>query len=305
MRGQLLKDEFNRSGPVLHLLLRYTRAPPSGQGGAIERAARSGRTALDLGGSVRWQTVSPKQCAHTALVDTNQNCLIALLSRRDRAALLDISESVELELGTVLCEPGEPTRHVYFPIDSFISLVAAIEGGSALEVGMVGREGMLGAQLVLGVNAMALHALVQGAGTARRIAAARFRRELSRSSSLQLALKRYVHVLMTQLATSAACTRFHSVEPRLARWLLMTQDRAHSDSFHLTHEFLAHMLGVRRVGITGAASDLQRSGLIRYHRGEIAVLDRAGLEAAACSCYGADRQAYDGMLGRSRSRQNA
>jgi CRP-like cAMP-binding protein len=229
-------------------------------------------------------------------VGTIENRLIALLSRRDRAALLDISESVELELGTVLCEPGEPTRHVYFPIDCFISLVAAVEGAPALEVGMVGREGMLGAQLVLGVGEMPLHALVQGPGTSRRIPAAAFGRALSGSDSLQRALNRYVHVLMMQLATSAVCTRFHSVEPRLARWLLMTQDRANSDRFHLTHEFLAHMLGVRRVGITGAASDLQRSGLIRYHRGEITVLDRAGLEAAACSCYGADRQAYEGML---------
>ena len=223
---------------------------------------------------------------------TTENRLIALLSRRDRASLLDISESVELELGTVLCEPGAPTRHVYFPIDCFISLVAAIEGVPALEVGMVGREGLLGAQLVLGVGAMPLHALVQGAGTARRLAAAPFRRALCASSSLQRALNRYVYVLMAQLATSAVCTRFHSVEPRLARWLLMTQDRAHCDSFHLTHEFLAHMLGVRRVGVTGAASDLQRHGLIRYRRGEITVLDRAGLEAAACSCYEADRQAY-------------
>jgi CRP-like cAMP-binding protein len=229
-------------------------------------------------------------------MDSTENRLIARLSRRDRASLLDISESVELELGTVLCEPGEPTRHVYFPIDCFISLVATIEGVPALEVGMVGREGLVGAQLVLGVGAMPLHALVQGAGTARRLAATPFRRALCASSSLQQALNRYVYVLMAQLATSAVCTRFHSVEPRLARWLLMTQDRADSDSFHLTHEFLAHMLGVRRVGITGAASDLQRNGLIRYRRGEITVLDRAGLEAAACSCYGADRLAYDGML---------
>lgn len=162
---------------------------------------------------------------------------------------------------------------------------------------MVGREGMLGAQLALGVSSIPLHALVQGAGTAWRIAAAPFRHALSDSKALQLSLNRYVYVLMAQLATSAACTRFHRVEPRLARWLLMTQDRAHSDSFHLTHELLAHMLGVRRVGITGAACDLQRLGLIRYRRGAITVLDRAGLEAAACSCYAADRRAYDATLG--------
>jgi CRP-like cAMP-binding protein len=225
-----------------------------------------------------------------------ENQLINLLPRRDRVSLLAASESVQLDLGAVLCEPGQPTRHVYFPTSCYISLVSAIEGEPGLEVGMVGREGMLGAQLVLGVSAIPLHALVQGAGMARRISAARFRHALSASKALQLALNRYVYVLMAQLATSAACTRFHHVEPRLARWLLMTQDRAHSDSFHLTHEFLANMLGVRRVGITGAASDLQRHGLIRYHRGDITVLDRAGLEAAACSCYAADRRAYDATV---------
>jgi CRP-like cAMP-binding protein len=230
-------------------------------------------------------------------MDTAENHLIAKLPSRDRASLLEACETVQLELGTVLCEPGEPTRHAYFPNDCFISLISAIDGDAGIEVGMVGREGMLGAQLVLGVSAIPLHALVQGAGTARRIEAARFRRVLSASKALQLALNRYVYVLMAQLATSAACTRFHRVEPRLARWLLMTQDRSHSDSFHLTHEFLARMLGVRRVGITGAACDLQRHGLIRYHRGDITVLDRAGLEGAACSCYAADRRAYEETVG--------
>lgn len=230
-------------------------------------------------------------------MDLAENHLIALLPRSDRVSLLGACESVQLELGTVLCRPGEPTRHVYFPNDCFISLVTAAHAEPGLEVGMVGREGMLGAQLALGVSAVPLHALVQGAGTARRVAAAPFRRELAASKALQQSLNRYVYVLMSQLATSAACTRFHHVEPRLARWLLMTQDRAHSDNFHLTHELLAHMLGVRRVGITGAASDLQRHGLIRYHRGAITVLDRAGLEAAACSCYAADRRAYDATFG--------
>jgi len=225
------------------------------------------------------------------------NQLIALLPRRDRARLLAAGESVPLALGSVLCEPGEPTRHVYFPDDAFISLVAAIDGEPGLEVGMVGNEGMLGAQLALGVATIPLHAVVQGAGTARRIATAPFRRELAASAPLQRALHRYLYVLMAQLATSAGCTRFHSVGPRLARWMLMSQDRAHSDSFHLTHEFLAYMLGVRRVGITAAAGDLQRRGLIRYHRGEITVLDRAGLEGASCGCYAADRQAYGLMLG--------
>jgi CRP-like cAMP-binding protein len=226
-----------------------------------------------------------------------ENHLIAQLPRRDRAALLAVCEPVSLELGTVLWDAGRTTRHVYFPIDAFISLVTAIEGEPALEVGMVGREGMLGAQLALGVSAIPLHALVQGTGSARRIEAAPFRRELALSKALQSVLNRYLYVLMAQLATAAACTRYHSIGPRLARWMLMSQDRAHADSFRLTHEFLAYMLGVRRVGITRAAGELQQRGLVHYHRGEITVLDRAGLEAAACGCYAADQNVYERMLG--------
>lgn len=226
-----------------------------------------------------------------------ENHLIARLPLRERRRLLAICEPVQLALGSVLCEPGQPTRHVFFPNDCFISLVSAIEGEPGLEVGMVGREGMLGAQLVLGVRDVPLHALVQGAGNAWRIESARFRREIAVNRALQQSLNRYIYVLMAQLATSAACTRFHNLGPRLARWLLMTQDRARSDSFHLTHEFLARMLGVRRVGVTCAANDLQHHELIHYHRGNITVLDRAGLEGAACGCYAADRQVYGRMLG--------
>ncbi|MEJ8816058.1 helix-turn-helix domain-containing protein [Variovorax ureilyticus] len=128
---------------------------------------------------------------------------------------------------------------------------------------------------------------------ARLYAAAPFRREFGASKPFQRVLNRYLYVRMAQLATLAACTRFHSVGPRLARWLLMSEDRAHSESFHLPHESLAYMLGVRRVGIIGASSDLQHRGLIRYHRGEITLLDRPGLEAAACGCYASDRHAYE------------
>jgi len=227
---------------------------------------------------------------------TPENHLIDLLPRKDRLRLLGLCEPVHLVLGAVLCEPAKATRHVYFPIDGFISLVAAIDGKPGLEVGMVGREGMLGAQLALGVNTVPLHALVQGPGTAWRIDARDFRRELIDSQALQRVMNRYLYVVMAQLATSAVCLRFHLIGPRLARWLLMSQDRAHSDSFPVTQEFLAYMLGVRRVGVTAAAGALQRSGLIEYHRGELKVLDRSGLEAAACDCYGADRQVYAGVL---------
>lgn len=225
-----------------------------------------------------------------------ENHLIELLPRKDRLRLLAVCEPVELVLAEVLCEPGNPTRHVYFPIDAFISLVALIEGSPGVEVGMVGREGMLGAQLALGVITAPLHAVVQGAGSSWRIGTPAFRRELARSLPLQRGVDRYLYVLMAQQAASAACLRFHLTSQRLARWLLMSQDRAHSDHFHVTHEFLAYMLGMRRVGITAAAKALQRDGLIDYHRGDVTVLDRPGLEAATCSCYATDRKTYAQLL---------
>ena len=221
------------------------------------------------------------------------NCLIDGLPRRDRSRLLARCTACELVLSEVLCEPGVPTRHVYFPTAGFVSLLTVAGGTPSLEVGMVGREGLLGAHVVLGVRNAPQRALVQGAGSALRLGWAACREELARSPALQRTLGRYVYVLMAQQASAAACLRFHAIGPRLARWLLMSQDRAHAERFHVTHEFLAYMLGVRRVGITAAAGTLQRRGLIEYHRGEMLVRDRAGLEAAACTCYAEDRLAYD------------
>ena len=161
---------------------------------------------------------------------------------------------------------------------------------------MVGSEGMLGAHLALGVSTTPLHGLVQGPGEAWRVEAAVFVQQLAGSEALRRVMNLYLYVLMAQLAGTASCLRYHQIAPRLARWLLMSHDRAHNDHFHVTHEFLAYMLGVRRVGITIAASALQRLGLIEYQRGDITVLDRAGLEAASCSCYDADRLAYAGVM---------
>lgn len=225
-----------------------------------------------------------------------QNHLIELLPRNDRRRLLAICEPVELTMSEVLYESGERIRRVYFPIDSTISLVTPIDGKPALEVGMVGREGMVGVQLILGVMTTPLHAVIQGSGNAWCAASLPFRKELARSPALRRCLDLYLHVLMSQFAVSAACLRFHLIGPRLARWLLMTQDRAQADSFQVTHEFLAYMLGVRRVGITAAAGKLQRAGLIEYRRGKLSVVDRRGLEAAACACYAADRESYAELL---------
>lgn len=225
-----------------------------------------------------------------------ENHLIELLPRAERERLLALGESVNLAQGQLLAEPRRRALHVYFPVDGFISLLMPIVGHPELEVGMVGREGMLGAHLVLGTAQLPLRALVQGEGAAWRIGVAAFRRELQRNAALQRVLLRYLSVRMAQLTSAVGCLRYHMIMPRLARRLLMNQDRAHASQFRITHELLAQMLGVRRVGVTKAAGALQRGGLIEYRRGEVHVLDRSGLEAAACACYRDDCAAYGEQL---------
>jgi CRP-like cAMP-binding protein len=225
------------------------------------------------------------------------NRLLAALPAKDRKPLLARCDRVELRFGQVLDEPGKRIGHVYFPIGSYVSLVTKAAGEASLEVGLVGDEGMHGVSLLLGIDVSPLHALVQGAGPAYRMSARAFRRECAARPALQRALNRYLYVLMSQLAQSAACTRYHLIEARLARWLLMTQDRAHAETFNITHEFMAWMLGVRRVGVTAAATALQRRHLIGYRRGVVTVLNRRGLEGVACPCYRINNNVYDRILG--------
>lgn len=213
------------------------------------------------------------------------NSLLAALPDKVCESLLERMEPVTLTFGEVLYRPGEPIRHVYFPTDTLVSLLTQAEGHQALEVGMVGREGMLGIPLALGVNDSPVHALVLGGGMALRMTSAHFRKEFHQSAQLQREVYRYIYELMIQMTQTAACNRFHRVEARLARWLLMTRDRVRSNQFHLTQDLLSNMLGVRRVGITKAAGDLRQRKLISYNRGEISILDGKGLEAAACQCY--------------------
>ena len=220
------------------------------------------------------------------------NRLLDGLPRKDRHRTLERCETVDLVLGDTLCERDEPLQHVYFPLSGFISLVTTVGGHKPLELGLIGSEGMLGVTLILGVDTAPQRGIVQGSGTALRMSKQHFDRERSESPNLMRSLNRYLYMWMAQLSQSTACTRFHAVEARLARWLLMTHDRAHADHFHLTHEFLAGMLGVRRSAITIAAGSLRGRRLIRYARGEIRILDRQGLEAASCECYGAVRAHY-------------
>lgn len=225
------------------------------------------------------------------------NLLIDRLPRKDRNRILQHCGTVDLAFGDVLCEAQSPLRHAFFPLTGFISVVAAVAGHLPLEMGLIGNEGMLGATQALGVEAAPLRAVVQGKGTALRMTGPQLRSHMRGSPALSRVLHRYLYVFIGQLANTAACTHFHEVSARLARWLLMTCDRAHSDKFHLTHEELAGMLGVRRSGVTVAAVDLKRRHLIRYARGEITILDRKGLEAVCCECYAAALGDYTRMFG--------
>ena len=227
----------------------------------------------------------------TAPLPTNR--LLDRIPESERARVLSACVAVDVLFGEVLESPRAPIRSVYFPADSVIALLAPMGDGTKLEVALVGNEGVCGAALALGVDSSPLHALVQHPGKAWQMSAAAFRETLLRVPALHEGVDRYLFTLMMQLTHNVGCNRFHLIEQRVALWLLRTADRAHAPRFGVTHEFLAGMLGVRRVGITEAAGALQRRGLIQYSRGALTILDRRGLERAACACYRAGLSVHD------------
>jgi CRP-like cAMP-binding protein len=224
------------------------------------------------------------------------NRLLALLPTAERNRLLADAEAVVLEADQTLHAPSEPIAWVYFPDGAVVSLVSTLDDGHAVEVGTIGREGMVGLPLVLGGGSLPFRVFCQVPGRARRVAAAALLAEVARDGALGAVLDRYAQALLIQTAQTGACNRHHQVDRRCARWLLMTHDRVGADRFALTQEYLALMLGARRAGISRAATRLRAAGLIRYTRGVITVVDRSGLEAAACACYGVVRAAEERLL---------
>ncbi len=213
------------------------------------------------------------------------NRVLAALTSQEYQRVLPHLEPFKLSFGEILYEPGDLIKHVYFPNSGIVSLLSMVEERSTLEVGVVGNEGMVGIPVFLGARNSHNRALVQGEGMAMRMKSDSLRKQIKQTGALSDLLLRYTNSLLSQVSQTAACNRFHTVNERLARWLLMTNDRVRSDEFRLTQEFLSHMLGVRREGVTGAARAFQQKNLIRYVRGHITILNREGLEAASCKCY--------------------
>jgi CRP-like cAMP-binding protein len=220
------------------------------------------------------------------------NRILASLPRRDYQRLLPGLELVSLKFGHVIHSPAGEIRHVYFPNDCMVSMMTAIGDGEMSEVGLVGREGIAGVQLALSKGKSSFTGVIQGGGTAMRLSAPGFMRELKRNGALKRETLRFAHLLMIQFAQTAGCNRYHPVPQRLARWLLMCRDRMNANEFLLTQKFLAFMLGVQRPRISGAAGELKKQGLIRYSRGRITILDEKRLQAISCICYERVKAAY-------------
>lgn len=228
--------------------------------------------------------------------DPRQNHLLAALPATEWARWLPALESVDLALGAVLYESGITMTHVYFPTTAIVSLLYVLENGASAEIAVVGNEGIVGVSLFMGGESTPSRAVVQSAGRAFRLRGQLIKDEFSRSGPVLHLLLRYTQALITQMAQTAVCNRHHSLDQQLCRWLLLSLDRLQVPDLVMTQELIANMLGVRREGVTEAAVNLQRAGLIRYRRGHITVLDRAGLEQRTCECYAVVKKEYDRLL---------
>ena len=229
--------------------------------------------------------------------DPHANRLLGLLPHRDYERLRPHLKRIPLEYRQSLYRANRPIGFVYFIESGVGSLVNTMLNGDAAEVGTIGNEGAVGLPLVLGDDRAPTSVYVQVPGVGLKMNAALLKKELARSASMRAVMLRYVHAFFNQVAQSAACNHFHSLQQRCCRWLLMTHDRMHSDEFLLTQEFLAMMLGVQRTGVTAAASALQRAGLIRYRRGTVTIIDRGGLTRRSCECYRVSKAEFDRLLG--------
>ena len=225
-----------------------------------------------------------------------RNYLLAALSATERARLEPHLEAVDMPLGAVLYESGDVLRHVYFPVDSIVSLLYVMENGASAEISVVGNDGLIGIALFMGGETTPSRAIVQSAGSAYRLNGKQLKNEFHRNGHMQELLLRYTQALITQMAQTAVCNRHHSLDQQLCRWLLLSLDRLQGPELVMTQELIANMLGVRREGVTEGALKLQKAGLIQYARGRITVLNRAALEARTCECYAVVKREYDRLL---------
>lgn len=225
-----------------------------------------------------------------------RNKLLAALPSEDLARMERDMEAVDLPLGKVLYEAGGKLSHVYFPVTAIVSLLYVLEDGASAEIAVVGKDGVVGISLFMGGGTTPSRAVVQSAGKGLRMPAERLMREFTQSIEVRHLLLRYTQALITQMAQTAACNRHHSVDQQLCHWLLMSLDRLDGNELVMTQELIANMLGVRREGVTEAAGNLQRAGMIRYQRGHITVLDRAAIERRTCECYSVVKAEYDRLL---------
>jgi CRP-like cAMP-binding protein len=225
-----------------------------------------------------------------------KNHLLESLPEAEWKRLEPVLEEVDLPLGMVLYESGSTLSHVYFPTTAIVSLLYVMENGSSAEIAVVGNEGIVGVALFMGGESTPSRAVVQSAGKGYRLGAARMKTEFNLAGPVLHLLLRYTQALLTQMAQTAVCNRHHSLDQQLCRWLLLSLDRLHGNELVMTQELIANMLGVRREGVTEGALKLQRTGLIRYSRGHITVLDRSGLESRSCECYAVVKKEYDRLL---------